>query len=94
MASFVIGLRDDSRLKMKLQNRKLSTENYLLAGIFDRLSLLVWSKTKDAMKGRNRPKLLLDLLDKKVSEFNKYYSSKDFEKERKNILKEIEERGI
>lgn len=94
MASFVLGLRDDSRLKMKLQNRKLSTENYLLAGIFDRLSLLVWSKTKDAMKGRNRPKLLLDLLEKKSSEFNKYYSSEDFEKERKNILKEIEERGI
>lgn len=81
------GLREDSRIKMKLSNRKISLDSLLLAGIVDRLSLLVWAQTKDASKGRNRPKSVLD--DLLVPEENKYKafnSIEEFEKAHKLFM--------
>jgi len=46
VAIFAIGLRDDSRIKMKLSGAKVSPNILLLSGIVDRLNLLLWSKTK------------------------------------------------
>ncbi len=63
----------------------LSPNQLLLAGIQDRLSLLVYSKTKDAEKGINYPKLILDILENNISGFS---SGEDFMKEREIIMKE------
>lgn len=60
----VFGLRDDSRIKMNIMDSKLTTSQILEVRMVDALNLLVWSKTEDAKKGRNRPKSILELLNK------------------------------
>ncbi len=86
VAVFSIGLRDDSRIKMKLGGAKVSPNILLLSGIVDRLNLLLWTKTKDAEKGRNKPKSILDELYKKESDVSAFVSGKEFEKERQRII--------
>ena len=85
LAILACGLRDDSRIKLKMSENILSPNQFLLAGIQDRLSLLVYSKTKDAEKGKNYPKLILDSFENKVDSFS---SGEDFMKERERIMKE------
>ncbi|OJG14843.1 hypothetical protein RU96_GL000597 [Enterococcus canintestini] len=73
---------------MKIGDQLLPTNTLLLAGIADRLSLLLWSKTKEAQKGKNRPSLILDNFqeiksNEKVLIFD---SSEEFEQKRKEIL--------
>lgn len=85
LAILACGLRNDSRIKLKMSKNILSPNQLLLAGIQDRLSLLVYSKTKDAEKGINYPKLILDILENNISGFS---SGEDFMKERERIMKE------
>lgn len=92
VACLVMGLRDNSRLKMKVFKTKMEMKDYLLAGIYDRLTLLVYANTKDAQKGRNKPKMLLDILDKEKEQVNSFTSGEDFEKAKAKILKNIEEK--
>lgn len=49
---------------MNIMDSKLTTSQILEARMVDALNLLVWSKTEDAKKGRNRPKSILELLNK------------------------------
>jgi hypothetical protein len=86
VASLVVGLRDDSRIKMKLSGAKAPAEIILLASIIDRLSVLVWMQTKDAQKGRNRPKSLMSLLFPKETKATVYKTGEDFEKARKKLI--------
>lgn len=88
IAIYAIGLRDDSRIKMKFSDQKLNMQSLMLANIIDRLNLLLWSKTKDAEKGLNRPKSILDGLYGKPSEISAFKSGKEFEEERARILAE------
>lgn len=62
VALFSIGLREDSRIKLKLSGQQYPLEIILLASAVDRLSLLVWSKSKDAEKGRNKPVSIVEKL--------------------------------
>lgn len=64
VASFSVGLRANSRIKMKINGNKVPYEMELLMAMVDRLSLLVYSQSKDAKTGRNKPKLLLEELYK------------------------------
>lgn len=61
-ATLVIGLGENSRVKLKLSGTKYTKETFLLAAIADRLSLLVWFKSKDGHANRNRPKSFTDAL--------------------------------
>jgi hypothetical protein len=91
VAVFSIGLRDDSRIKMKLSNQKVSTETLLLAGIFDRLSILAWFKTADGQKGTNRPESIVEQLTAEPKERKEmvFTSGEEFERARKEILEKI-----
>ena len=40
-ATLAVGLRDNSRIKMRLSDRKASVDTILLAGIMDRISVLL-----------------------------------------------------
>lgn len=62
VAILVYGLRDYSRIKMKISDSKLSIERHLLAIIADNLRFISWSKTEDALKNQNRPKSILKSL--------------------------------
>lgn len=92
VAIFSIGLRDDSRIKMKLSGAKVSPNILLLSGIIDRLNLLLWSKTKDGAKGVNKPKSILEHLYKTESEVSAFTSGKEFEKERQKLIRQAEGR--
>lgn len=89
VAIFCNGLRDDSRIKLKMADQKVKLDTMLLASAVDKLSLLVWTKTKDGQKGRNKPKSLVDSINKhvKVKEELVFTTGEEFERERNRILK-------
>ena len=87
IAILACGLGKDARIR---QNDYTANE-LLLSGILDRLSLLVYSQTKDAAKGTNYPEMLTDKLINKSSDVQAYNSSEDFLKEREKILWRIQQ---
>ena len=86
VAVFANGLKENSRIRKKLNNAKGDSVELLLSGILDRLSLLVYAQTKDAQKGINKPVMLVDNLIKEESNIQGFNSSEDFEIIRKRIL--------
>lgn len=77
---------------MKLSGAKVSLETLLLAGIVDRLNILIWQNTEDGAKGRNRPKPILDVIYEKESDISAFTSGKEFEEERRRLIKLAERR--
>lgn len=85
-AVFACGLRDSSRIKMKLQGIPVDPKSMLLASIADGVNLLVWQRTKDAASGRNRPESILGkTISRKKAEVV-YESGKDFDIARQNLI--------
>lgn len=82
------GLSPDSRIKRKIVKRKNTLEDCLLAMLVDRVSLLVWSKTEDGQKNRNRPKSILKALEEEPSEskYTGFNTIDDFERKRAELL--------
>lgn len=88
VAIFAIGLKNDSRIKLKMTGSKLPMDTLLLSAITDMFRLLLWAKTKEGSKGINRPKSILSsLYEKKSDKVTSYSSGKDFEKARQRLLK-------
>ena len=90
-ALFSAGLREGSRIRLKMAGQNYPLETMLLAMAVDRLTYLLWAKTKDGSKGRNRPSSIADALNGKNAkngEIMAFSSSDDFEKARERILKE------
>lgn len=87
-AVFVCGLRADSRIMMKISDSKLPLDTLLLAGVADRLSIMLWQNTKDGQKGKNQPVSIVDQLTKKQIEREEvsFESGKDFELAKAKIL--------
>lgn len=52
VAVLVLGLRDNSRVKMFLSNTKITIEQMLMAIMCDNLNFQSWTYSKDASKGR------------------------------------------
>lgn len=89
VALFSVGLREDSRIKLKMSNSKYPLDTILLSIAVDRLTYLLWAKSKDGIKGRNRPKLISSILLNKNDDRNtmSFETAKDFEDTRKKLLK-------
>lgn len=87
VATLFVGLRANSRTKMKLSGMEYEPKEFLLSMIADRLSLLVWMNTKDALRGENMPTLILSGNKEDKEEIVGFYSGTDFEKERERILR-------
>lgn len=94
VALFSVGLRDDSRIKMFLTDSKFTLSEILLINIYDFLKLDLWTKTKDATKGKNRPESLYEKLIGQKTQENQngqnmaFGSAEEYEKTRKKILEE------
>lgn len=58
LATLAVGLGVDSRTKMAAAGMTVPVDTLLLAGILDRLSVLVWQRTKDGARGKNKPALI------------------------------------
>lgn len=83
------GLRENSRIKMKLSGLKVGIETMLLAAAADRLGMLVWMQSEDGRKNRNRPKSILNALindEKKENDIMAFSSIEEFEYERHRLL--------
>lgn len=94
VAVFALGLRENSRIMMKMNGDKVTLENMLLASITDRIGLLVWLNTSDGYKGTNRPKAITDMLIGLPNEKEQmsFTTGEEFEKARQRILNE-QDRG-
>ena len=88
LITLLVGLREDSRLVLKITGRSYSMSQIMQAYIVDRLSVLVWQKTKDGAKGKNRPKLLSEMMlkSKDETEIQAFNSADEFERHRKAII--------
>ena len=92
VAVFSFGLRENSRIKMKMNDIEVPFDTLLLAGIQDKLNVLIWQQTKDGMNGRNYPQSMVAMLTKsqqkaKTSDLIGFESSEDFLKEREKLLR-------
>ena len=96
IAVFSVGLRNNSRIKMKMNNQPVDIDTLLLAGISDKVSTLLWWQTKDGQKGINRPESLVEVVtntqpkEKNVIAFN---SGEDFINRRNELLKQTRKGG-
>lgn len=91
IAMLCVGLRDSSRIKMKLAETKIDTETLLNATIIDQLNILIWMNTEDATKGKNRPKSVVEQLTGKLEEnqVKGFDSAEEFELRRQQIMKGV-----
>lgn len=81
-AMYAAGLRENSRIKMKLAGMEHSLDRMLIAGCFDKLSLLFWAKTEDGVNGRNKPpSVIQNLMGEHKQESLGYESPEEFLKE-------------
>ena len=89
-AILATGLRPDSRIMLKISGTAAPVETVLLATIADATRILAWKKTKDGQRGRNAPKPLLELINKKIGDRvepgHGFDSAADFVKWRENML--------
>lgn len=84
VATFSCGLGDDSRIKMRMANVKITTEEMLLSALVDNTKLLAWLNSSEGAKGVNRPESLLDILageTEKNSDIVAFNSGEDFKQE-------------
>lgn len=83
LAALASGLRDDSRIKMKLSGAKLSLRDALTAATLDRLTWLVWAQSEDGQRGENYPKSILSMLmeGKKQEDNSGFEDAADYEAE-------------
>lgn len=70
-ATLAVGLRDDSRIKLLMADRKASVETIILAGIMDRLSVL--------LSGENATLIAKNFIETKPEEIFGFESAADFE---------------
>lgn len=74
---------------MRLSGLPVSQTTLLLASVLDGVNLLVWSKTDDAQKNRNRPRSVVKALIGEKQKLETFSSGEEFEKERAKILGKI-----
>jgi len=89
VATLASGLSENSRIKRKITERRLSLEQMMLAGLVDRLSLLIWARTEDGMQGINKPKSVLKALEgiqEDVSEYQHFDSIEAYERKRAELF--------
>ena len=86
LAIFSIGLRDNSRIKMKLAKTPLPIETMLSMSVVDKLNLLIWQNTADGKKGRNKPKSILQNFLEPKQNVRSFRTIEEFEAERARII--------
>jgi hypothetical protein len=89
-AALACGLSPDSRIRRKLNGQRWPMNTLLTAMATDRLGELVWTKTKDGQRGRNRPKSILRILTedpkKNEPESLAFDTPEEFERARRAII--------
>ena len=94
VATLAVGLRENSRIKIKMSGLKMEFNQYLLAALFDKVNWLCWAKTKDAENGVNVPDRILNRLlgidqEEAGDEYAVFDTPESFEAARQAILGEV-----
>lgn len=72
---------------MSVNGMRVSPKDLLMAAAVDRLSLLVWFRTKDAEKGRKKPKSIVEAITKEeTKEILTFATAEEFEEARRRII--------
>ncbi len=85
VAAFSCGLRENSRIKMKMAGIDPMPEQILMAAIADGTRTTAWLQSKDGTTGENRPKSLLAMMMGEESQGSKdirtFASGEEFDRE-------------
>lgn len=85
VATFSVGLREESRIKMKMNNMKYSLDTILLASLVDRLSVLLWSNSKESEQPKSILAKLLGEEEIDNNDIQGFNTPEEFEREWKRI---------
>ena len=97
VATLAVGLRDNSRIKMKITGTDIPVDTLLLSMIYDSLNILVWRFA--SKKGTNKPESVAQKLlekekeDKTVKQAEVFNSPEEYEAERARLLAKIKQKG-
>lgn len=90
VATLACGLREESRIKQKINGTNVPVNTMLLAHAVDRLGLLIWQKTKDGQRGRNKPESIAEMMmntgKRKITRVDAFDTPEEFEEARRRIL--------
>ncbi len=87
VSTLAMGLLDtESRVRRKVLKMNMPTDTYLLSAITDRLTLLLYSMSSDASKGKNYPELILGDREEEKDDIVSFDSGEAFMKQRENLL--------
>ena len=86
VAVLAVGLRDNSRIKMRLSEMKVNLDTMLMAMIIDRLALISWQLNGD--DGVEKPESVLRILSGEEKQNNNmaFESGADFEQFRSLLI--------
>lgn len=70
VATLAVGLREDSRIWMKVAGMNYKADFIVKAAILDGVRTLVWQNSKDGTKGRNQPKPIIEEMEKRKAKDN------------------------
>lgn len=81
MAALSLGLRDDSRIKMKISGARVTLDQQLLAVIADALKFIQWTKTDHGKRRRYDGKSIYETLmnPKGKDEYQVFNSPEEFD---------------
>ncbi len=92
IATLAIGLRVNSRIKMKECGLKVESKYLLLAHIADNTAINAWLNSENGAKGQDRPpSMVAALLNKNIDqskELKQFDSGADFDKEWERLKNE------
>ena len=93
VATLSSGLRNNSRIRMKMDDAKVEFNTLMIAAMVDQLSFLAWTKTKDAEVGMNKPESIVKSIlgEKKDSQYETFETEKEFLTEWNRIAGEKDE---
>lgn len=90
VATFSVGLRGNSRIKMSMAGIQYPLDTLLLAAVLDGINMGNWMLSKSSGEGSNPPQSMVGRLLGKEPDTGKeeilFNSAEDYERARKNIL--------
>lgn len=94
IATLSAGLPEDSRSMRIISGQKISRTELMLACLYDDFNTYLWSMTKDAKHGRNKPESIakkwLGMDEKKETEKTRSFATpQEFERAKAKILGRI-----
>lgn len=90
LGALVAGLGPETRIGMQLAGIRATPDHIILGRIYDAVNLLLYSYTKDAKSGANKPESYADkfiiALDEDKDEYEAFTDAEAYEEARRKIL--------